>query len=203
MIRLTMFIVLGLAAAPAIAREDMPLSPVGLPFSPATPRVVPTDHPLHGSIRLVGIDALPDKLGPVKRDAFAAAVTDTLKRLDMLAADTSKARFRLTPIWIGLDSPFRISATSRAASHLVWRLTRIDDGRTIFEREITTSVQSSGGSAPERKRGVERLSLMSNIASVALCLDKSAYGRAPADCALTPGFSYRAPSVPMITFLRR
>lgn len=203
MIRLTMLVALGLLSAPAIAKDGTSLSPVGLPFSPETPRALPADHPLHGSILLVGTEALPDKLGPVRRDAFAGAVRDSFERLGMLATDPSKARFRLTATWVGLDSPFRISIASRATVRLAWRLTRIDDGRTIFEREIATSAESRGGMAPERKRGVERVALMSNIASVALCLDKSAYGRAPSDCALTPGFSYQAPSAPTIIFMRR
>lgn len=203
MIRLPMFIALILSAPPAYARDDVPLSPIGMPFAPAAPNAVTPDHPLYRTITLTGIDLLPAKLGPAKRAAFVAALTDALDRLQMLSKDPATARFRLTPRWLNMDSPFRVSFSSRATARLAWQLERIDDGRTIFRREIATTAESRGGSASERKKGVERVALMTNIASVAACLDKAAYGRAAADCALTPNFTYHAPAPPLIMFVPR
>lgn len=203
MLRLTAFAALALIATPAIAKDDVGLSPIGLPFGPEGPRRLPTDHVLTGTILLDGMDALPEKLGPAKRDKFVTAVNETLGQLGMLATDPTKARFRLTPVWIGLDSPFKISFKNRATVHMSWRLTRIDTGQTIFSRQIDTSAESSGGDASARVRGIERIALMTNIASAAVCLDKAAYGNAPTNCALTPGFTYRAPSPPMVIFIPR
>jgi hypothetical protein len=203
MLRLPALAALVLVATPALAKDTVPLSPIGLPFGPEGPRRLPADHVLSGTILLDGIDALPEKLGPAKRDKFVSALGDTLALLGMLATDPSKARFRLTPVWVGLDSPFKISIKNRATVHMSWRLTRIDTGQTIFSRQIDTSAEASGGSAAERVRGIERVALMTNIASAAACLDKAAYGNAPTNCALTPKFTYRAPSPPLIIFMPR
>ena len=203
MIRTFALVAALLATAPATAKDDVPLSPIGLPFGPGTPHRVAAGHPLFGAITVAGVAALPDKLGPAKRDKFVAALTETLDRLGMLATDPAKARFRLTPAWIGLESPFHIGMTSKATARMGWRVDRIDSGKTIFAREIATFAESSGGSAYERKTGVERVALMSNIASAVGCIDKTSLGQPPADCALTPGFSYRAPNPPLIIFMPR
>ncbi|QDZ07707.1 hypothetical protein FPZ24_09565 [Sphingomonas panacisoli] len=203
MLRFSALAALALVATPAAAKDAVGLSPIGLPFGPDGPRRLPTDHVLTGAIVLDGADALPQKMGSAKRDQFATALSETLAQLGMLATDPAKARFRLTPVWVGLDSPFKISFKNRATVHMSWRLTRIDTGQTIFARQIDTSAESSGGDASARVRGIERIALMTNIASVAACLDKAAYGKAPTNCALTPGFTYRAPSPPMVIFVPR
>lgn len=202
MIRIALFAA-ALLAAPAAAKSDVPLSPVGLPFGPNTPQRVSAGHPLFRTVAIVETDALPERLGPAKRAAFVTALTGTLDRLGMLAADPAQARFRLAPSWLDMDSPFRISFKSKATVRMAWRVTRADTGKTIFAREIATVAESSGGSAPERKKGVERVALMTNIASAAGCIQQAAIGRPPGDCALTPGFTYRAPNPPVVMFLPR
>lgn len=203
MIRLLAAIALILVAAPAVAKQDVPLSPIGLPFGPDGPRRLEAGHPLFGTVTIAGMEALPDRVGPAKRESFAAALTTTLDRLGMLASDPARARFRLTPVWVAMDSPFKISFSSKATVRMGWRVSRIDNGKTIFSREIATFAQSTGGSAPERRKDVERVALMSNIASAVRCIDRTALGKPPADCALTPGFGYRAPTPPLIVFISR
>jgi hypothetical protein len=100
---LCLAVAIALSPAPAFA-ADVPLSPIGLPFSPGAPRPVAPDHPLYHRIM---VDAVADMPGVV---------------------------------------------------------------------------------------GVGRVALMTNIASAMRCIDMAAYGQAPQDCALTPGFNYRAPT---------
>jgi hypothetical protein len=46
---------------------------------------------------------------------------------------------------------------------------------------------------------------MTNLASAVVCLDKAAFQRAPADCALKPQMTYRArtPVTTVVTYIRR
>lgn len=181
---------------------DVPLSPLGLPFSPARPEAVGPDHPLYHRIALesvvnmpvvVGASATGGIIGAAKRASFEKALRETLEKLNMLAPSPVEAKVRLTPRWLGMDAPFRVSFSSRTSVRMAWSLVRIDNGQVIFNREITTSAESKGGDGTSRATGVGRVALMANIASAAVCIDKAAYGKAPQDCALTPAFTYKAP----------
>jgi hypothetical protein len=189
--------------APALAVDDVPLSPLGLSFQPITPQPVPPGHPLFHTILLepvtdmpnvVGASATAGVMGVAKRSSFENGLHETFDKLNMLAPTEAEAKFRLTPRWIRLEAPFRISLSSRATARLSWTLTRIDNGQQIFQQEIATSAESSGGYAVSRAIGVGRVALMANIASAAACLDKAVYGQTPDDCALVPLFTYQAPT---------
>lgn len=202
-------VVMMLMAGTAIAEnpvqaKDVPLSPVGFPFDPVAPQPLTPQHPLYHRIALdpvaempsvVGSGATGGLIGTAKRSSFEKALAETLEKLNMLAPTEADAKVRLSPKWIELDSPLRISFSSHATAQLAWRLTRIDNGQEIFSREIETSAESRGGSGNDRAVGVGRVALMANIASAVVCIDKAAYGKAPDDCALKPAFTYRAPTV--------
>ncbi|WP_420145641.1 hypothetical protein [Sphingobium sp.] len=191
-------------AIPAAGQAaDVPLSPIGLPFQPGAPVPVAPDHPLYHRVAIdpvadmpgvVGASATGGIMGAAKRSSFEKALRETLEKLNLLAPDDATAKVRLTPRWIGMDAPFRISFSSQATVRMGWRVTRIDNGQAIFDRDIETSAESKGGSGSERATGVGRVALMTNIASAMRCIDMAAYGRAPQDCALTPGFTYHAPT---------
>lgn len=190
---------LALVAAPASASNEVPLSPLGLPMAP---KPLTPEHPLYHRIALdpvadmpnvVGASATAGFIGAAKRSSFDKAVRETLEKLNMLAPTDADARFRLSPRWLGMDAPFRISFSSRATARLDWKLNRIDTGQQIFRREIATPSEAKGRDGSLRAVGVGRMALMTNIASAAVCIDAAAYGHAAADCALTPGFRYEAP----------
>jgi hypothetical protein len=199
---LSLFAAIAIAPASAWA-ADVPLSPIGLPFQPAAPKPVAPEHPLYHRIAIapvadmpgvVGASATGGIMGAAKRSSFEKALRETLAALNLLAPSEAEAKVRLSPRWISMDAPFKISFSSEATVRMGWSLTRIDNGQRIFDREIATSAQSRGGSGSERATGVGRVALMTNIASAARCIDQAAYGQAPQDCALTPGFTYRAPT---------
>ena len=73
-------------------------------------------------------------------------------------------------------------------------------GEPMFEREISTYSKSTGGDGADRLKGNARLAIMTNLASAVLCLDKGAYQRAPADCALSPAATYRARQPATVVF---
>lgn len=190
------------STTPALA-ADVPLSPIGLPFKPGTPRPVAPEHPLYHRIAIdpvvdmpgvVGAGATGGIMGAAKRSSFEKALRETLEKLNLLAPNAADAKVRLSPRWIDMDAPFKISFSSRATVRMGWSLTRIDNGQRIFDREIATSAESKGGSGSERATGVGRVALMTNIASAVRCIDQAAYGQAPQDCALTPDFTYQAPT---------
>lgn len=193
-----------IAFSPASASAaDVPLSPIGLPFSPGAPRPVAPDHPLYHRIALdavadmpgvVGTSATAGIMGAARRSSFEKALRETLDKLNLLAPSEAEAKVRLSPRWIGMDAPFKISFASDATVRMGWRLTRIDNSQRIFDRDIATSAESKGGSGSERATGVGRVALMTNIASAMRCIDLAAYGQAPQDCTLTPGFTYHAPT---------
>ena len=74
-----------------------------------------------------------------------------------------------------------------AHRHDDWRA--IDDGRELFDRDVTTSAEGGGVDASMRDNGIVRAAIAANFASAANCLDRAAFGDAPGDCALTPRFS--------------
>jgi hypothetical protein len=207
-ILLTLICVLAFSG-PALADDDVPLVPIGLPFAPEAPTPVSPAHPLYHRIILAPVTDMPATIGAsstlglmaaAKRSSFEKGLRDTLDRLNMLATFEAEAKFRLTPKWLGMDAPFRISFTSRAKVRMGWSLTRTDSGQEIFQRDIATSAESKGGDGSRRAIGVGRVALMANIASAARCLDKAAYGQAPQDCTLTPQFKYDAPRPQMYMF---
>jgi hypothetical protein len=192
-----------IAIIPASARaDDVPLSPIGLPFQPGAPKAVAADHPLYHRIALdpvadmpnvVGASATGGIMGAAKRSSFEKALRETLEKLNLLAPSESEAKVRLSPRWINMEAPFKISFSSRAIVRMGWSLKRIDNGQPLFDRDISTAAESKGGSGSERAIGVGRVALMTNIASAVRCIDLAAYGQAPQDCALTPDFTYKAP----------
>lgn len=191
---------------------DVPLTPLGLSFTPESPQPVPPGHPLYHHVTVdpvadmpsvVGASVTSGFIGAAKRSSFDKALRETLDKLNMLAPTDAEAKFRLSTHWQGLDAPFKISFSSQATARLSYMLTRIDNGQRIFERQIATSADAHGGEGGARAIGVGRLAIMTNLASVALCLDKAAYGHAPEDCALTPGFTFRPPRPPIILFIPR
>lgn len=195
------------APIPQAVAADVPLSPIGLPFKPLAPSAVKPDHPLYHHILLepvidmpavVGTSASLGIMGAAKRASFEKALRETLNKLNLLSPDAAQAKVRLTPRWIGMDAPFKISFSSNATVRMGWALTRIDNGQTIFQRDIETSAESRGGDGSARATGVGRIALMTNIASAMSCIDKAAYGQAPANCALTPDFAYSAPTYTII-----
>jgi len=75
-----------------------------------------------------------------------------------------------------------------ATASLRYELTRIDTGQMLFGRNVTTKIDGSRSGA-DGGMSTRRAAIAVNFASAAACLDKAAYGRAPANCALTPKFS--------------
>ena len=192
----------------AIAGHPVPLVPIGIPFAPSSPEPVSPTHPLYHRIAVMPVAGIPKRVGgtftlSIRQAEFDTALRDTLDKLNMLAPTDADARFRLTTTWGDLDMPFHIGISSHATARLSYTLARTDTGQSIFAREIATSAESKGGDATDREQETGRLALMTNLASVAVCLDQAAYGRAPADCALKPLATYRARSVPLIMFVPR
>ncbi|TCM21950.1 hypothetical protein EDF56_101627 [Novosphingobium sp. PhB165] len=177
---------------------DIPLVAIGLPFAPESPRPVAPTHPLYHSIEIGEIEGLPSTVGSsalnfiaaAKRSSINAGLRESFERMNMLAPKDSKARGRLIVSWGGSHTPFRIATSNAATATLHYRLVRIDNGHILFERDITTSMKGSGnGDAGMRDNGIVRAAIASNFASAAYCLDHTALGKPPADCALVPQFS--------------
>lgn len=149
---------------------------------------------------VVGAKATLGLTGAAKRSSFEKALRQTMDTLNMLAPTDAEAKVRLSPRWIDMNAPFRISFSSRASVTMGWSLTRIDNSQLLFQRDISTAAESNGGDGTARTVGVGRVALMTNIASALSCIDKAAYGAAPQDCALSPNFQYKAPTY-IIMFL--
>ncbi|MBU0657216.1 MAG: hypothetical protein EPO45_14310 [Sphingobium sp.] len=194
---------LALAPQSALASGGVPLSPIGFSFSPSAPAPLKPDHPLYRRIALEQVADMPGVVGgkatlglagAAKRSSFEKALRETMNKLNMLATTNAEAKVRLSPRWIDMDAPFKISFSSRASVTMGWSLTRIDNGQLLFQRDITTAAQSKGGNGTDRMVGVGRVALMTNIASALNCVDRAAYGVARQDCALSPNFEYKAPT---------
>jgi hypothetical protein len=183
-----------LSATPAHA--DIPMLGVGLPYAPETPRPVAATHPLYQRIAVAEIEGLPPTvkssalnwIAAAKRSSINRALADNLRAMTMLAPDATAAKARLSVRWIGSDTPFRLGGSNAASVTFAYRLTRIDTGQTLFDRQITTSAEGGGGDASMRDNGIVRAAIATNFASAAYCMDRAAFGAAPADCALTPKF---------------
>lgn len=190
--------ILALTVSPAaVAAGDIPMAGIGLPYAPETPTPLAATHPLYQRIDVVDIEGLPsivkstslNWIGAAKRSSVNKALRDSLKDMHLLALDTTAARVRLTARWVGSHTPIRISTRNRASVTLHYRLVRIDNGQELFSREITTSAEGGGVDAAMRDNGIARAAIATNFASAANCLDRAAFGSAPADCALVPKFS--------------
>ena len=177
--------------------RDLPMVAIGLPFAPETPTPVDASHPLFHDISVAEIEGLPatvkssalNFIAAAKRSSINAALGETLRRMNLLAESPATGRKRLIVTWKGDATPFHIGTTNSTAVTLHYRLVRVDSGRPLFEREITTRAKGGGADASMRDNGIVRAAIAVNFASAANCLDRAAFGTAPADCALEPAFS--------------
>ena len=201
------------AVAAAASTSDalanaFPLNPIGLPFAPDSPKPLAPDHPLYHQIALDPVADMPSKVGSFLVPITSAkemneALRDTLERANMLAPPGAQAKARLVVRWAGLNAPAKISFSSEATARLSYSLIKIENGQELFRRDIATVSRSTGGDASDRLKGNARLAILTNLASAVLCLDKAAYGQAPADCALTPQASYHAQRPATVIFVPR
>lgn len=181
----------------AEATEDIPMVAIGLPFAPERPAPVEPAHPLFHDVQVGEISGLPatvkssalNWIAGAKRSSINAALTETFRRMNLLADGTASGRKRLEVSWLGDRTPFHIGTRNTTAVTMRYRLVRVDSGQLLFDREITTTARGGGVDASMRDNGIVRAAIAANFASAANCLDRAAYGAAPADCALTPMFS--------------
>jgi hypothetical protein len=187
-----------LLALPAEAASgDIPMVAIGLPFTPETPMPLISTHPLYHRVEISEIEQLPatvkssalNFIAAAKRSSINAALRESFERMNLVAPDAASARTRLSVTWLGRETPFRISTRNSTTVTFRYRLVRIDNGELLFDREISTSAEGGGVDAAMRDNGIVRAAIAANFASAANCLDRAAFGTAPADCALTPSFS--------------
>lgn len=191
------FALLAMMASPAAAAPgDIPLVAIGLPFAPESPKPVVATHVLYQRLEIGEIEGLPPTIGSsalnwiaaAKRSSVNAGLRETFQRMNMLAPNGSPARHHLSVTWVDSHTPFKIATRNSATVTLHYKLVRIDSGQTLFDRAISTSAEGGGADASMRDNGIVRAAIAANFASAANCLDRAAYGEAPADCALTPLF---------------
>jgi hypothetical protein len=178
-----------LLGAPIAADARVPLAPTTPGAFPIPVPAVAADHPLRNRIAVEPVVGMPRKVGswlhPITNPAeFDAALRQTLSDTAMLAEAGAPPRARLTVTWREIDAPARIGMGSRAAVLIGYELRRVDNGATIFQRDIRTHSNSRGGDASERLKSNARAAILANIASVTLCLQRAAVAPAPADCAI-------------------
>ena len=161
-----MFALLALAPQSALASDGVPLSPIGFSFSPSAPAPLKPDHPLYRRIALEQVADMPGVVGgkatlglagAAKRSSFEKALRETMNKLNMLATTDAEAKVRLSPRWIDMDAPFKISFSSRASVTMGWSLTRIDNGQLLFKRDITTAVQGRKWHRPYGRSRTRRI----------------------------------------------
>jgi hypothetical protein len=191
-------VVIGFSATSAIAGggNNLSMVAIGLPFDPETPEPIGATHPLYHRVEVGEIDGLPatvqsssmNFIAAAKRSSINTALRDSFQRMSLLSENPSDARFRLSVRWMNSHTPFRIATHNTATATLHYELARIDNGRVLFDRDITTSVDGGGIDASMRDNGIVRAAIAANFASAANCLDHAAFGTAPGDCALTPKF---------------
>lgn len=169
--------------------NEIPLVAVGfgLRYSPDTPVPVSPDHPLYSRVLIDPIEEMPSsvRLSIARPSSINEGLKLTLEHLHMLAPTSTDAKVRLTARWVAYDGGGMLGG-KRATVTLHYRLTRLDSGAVIFDREVMTEATAddrAGGPMPTL-----RAATAVNFASIAGCLDKAAFGRAPSDCALTPQF---------------
>jgi hypothetical protein len=196
------------ASTSAALAKSFPLNPLGLPFAPESPKPLTPDHPLYRQVALDPVADMPNKVGsflvPITNaKELNEALRDTLEHANMLAPPGAPAKARLVVRWAGLDAPARISFSSEATARLSYSLIKVENGHELFRRDIVTASRSTGGDASDRLKGNARLAILTNLASAVLCLDKAAYGQAPANCALTPQSTYHAQRPATVIFVPR
>lgn len=196
------------ASTSAAFAKPFPLQPIGLPFAPESPQPLSPAHALYRQVALDPLADMPKQVGRFLIPITSAkemneALRQTLDRANMLAPPGTQPKVRLLVRWVGLDAPQKISFSSEATARLSYTLIRVQNGEQLFRRDITTVSRSTGGDASDRLKGNARLAILTNLASAILCLDKAAYQRAPADCALQPQMTYRAATPAVVTFRPR
>jgi hypothetical protein len=186
-----------LGATAALADPgDLSMVAIGLPFAPESPTPVSASHALYHDVRIDDIQGLPatikssglNWIAAAKRSSVNAALHETFARMNMAADAPGAGRKRLVTTWLGDRTPFHIGTHNATTVTLHYRLERIDTGQVLFDRDITTGAAGGGVDASMRDNGIVRAAIAANFASAANCLDRAAYGAAPADCALTPRF---------------
>jgi hypothetical protein len=156
-------------------------------YGPGGPRSLPKEHALYRRLVIEPVQSMPERVGSflvpiVKPAQLDQALLATFTDANMIAVEKPSAR--LTVTWRSIDAPARISNSSHATVVIGYELRRIDNGATIFRRDITTRSSASGGDGAERLKANARMAIQRNIASIVACLDKAAYGTAPPDCAI-------------------
>lgn len=198
--RILIFLMLALAGTSAASAQSVSLRPFEsrLGFVPQAPRAVDSQHPLFGRILLEDVQSMPRRVGsfllPVTTSSeFNAAVRSTLASANMLARSASDARARLRVTWRQFDLPFRIGLSSRARVAVRYELSRIDNGQMIYSREIVTEAASRGGEASARARGTGRAAILTNIASMSICLEQAPFNPPSDACLVRPSGRFSAP----------
>lgn len=189
-------IFLVLPCVAAASTDEIPLSSIGLPYAPETPRPVATGHMLYHRIAVDEIADLPSTVGApplsliaaAKRSSINKGLRETLARMNMLAPTPADAKARLIVRWGGVKTPFVIATKGQSTATLTYELRRIGNDELLFRREISTTAEGQGIDAGMRVIATARAAIAINFASIALCLEKAPSGSAPADCALTPLF---------------
>lgn len=184
-------------APPAKSSNDISMVAIGLPFAPEAPTPVGSSHPLFHDVTIGEIQGLPatvkssalNFIAAAKRSSINAALSETFRQMNLLAPAPAAGRKRLVVSWLGDKTPSHIGSGNTKSVTLHYRLERVDNGQTLFDREITTSARGGGVDASMRDNGIVRAAIAANFASAANCLDHAAFGTAPADCALTPQYS--------------
>lgn len=157
-------------------------------YGPEGPRAVPTDHALYRRIVIEPIAGMAKPVGkflvPIaRREQVDEALRTSFERARMLSPpDAAAARLLVT--LRTFDVPWTIGFSHQTTVVISYELRRSDNGQTIFQRDIKTQSIGQGGDASERMRLNARLAVQKNIASAIACIDKAAYGLAPADCAI-------------------
>ena len=175
---------------------EIPMVGIGLPFSPETPTPVPPTHALYHDVEIGDIRDLPPTIkssglnfiAAAKRSSVNAALRESFAKMNLAAQGATPAHKRLIATWLGDRTPFHIGTSNATKVTIHYRLERIDNGKLLFDRDITTTADGGGVDASMRDNGIVRAAIAANFASAANCLDRAAYGTAPADCALTPRF---------------
>lgn len=180
------------APTPVSAGTNIPLSAFGLPFAPEGPKPISPEHPLFHRIAFEQIENLPGstRFSVARPTTINNGLRDTLKHMNMLAEDQADAKARLIVTWVSIEPSSLFLARDTASATLAYQLVRMDNGATIFQRTIKTTIEASG-SHLDTSMGARRGAIAANFASVAACLDKAAFGTDPADCALRPLFKVR------------
>lgn len=200
--------VLFISASVAVAKPLIALDPFGsgLEFSEPT-RSMPAEHPLYHRVSIEPLIGMTGHVGtPFTRFVGDKELYESLQQSlsdANMVAEPAAAKARLTVTWLGLDAPMTIGIGSHAKVRMRYDLRRVDNGQTIFSREIETQAASRGGDATVRLRSTARAAIATNIASAIHCLDKAATVGAPENCSLQVGGQFPNPITQVVTTYRR